>query len=131
VLKFAGVDTISGAEALVGCEIQIPAAERAPLAEGSAYVGDLVGCEVIVSGAAVSGDARTIGTVADVQFGAGEAPLLVVRSGTREFLIPFAHEYLRGIDFVVKRIAMELPEGMLDLDAPLTADEKEAQRGRN
>src|SRR5215467_7407764 len=31
VLKFAGVDSISQAETLVGCEIQIPRAERAEL----------------------------------------------------------------------------------------------------
>ena len=72
VLKFAGVDSITDAEALVGCEIQIARAERAALDEGSAYVGDLVGCTVTNAG-------QPIGAVADVQFGAGEAPLLVVR----------------------------------------------------
>jgi len=41
VLKFAGVDSISEAETLVRCELQIPVDERAELEPGSAYVSDL------------------------------------------------------------------------------------------
>lgn len=134
VLKFAGIDTISDAEALLGCEIQIPAAERAVLEEGSAYIADLVGCEVVVSGAAFkeaeakSEATRSIGRVADIQFGAGEAPLLVVRQGKQEHLIPLAQEYVRRVDTAGKRIEMVLPEGMLSLDAPLSKEEKAAQK---
>ena len=128
LLKFAGVDSISAAEELVGCEIQIPRSERAEPEPGSSYVGDLVGCAVVVSGAADKGAARDLGTVAEVQFGAGEAPLLVVRRGEREYLIPFAQEYLRTVDVKAKRLEMLLPEGMLELDAPLTKEEKEAQK---
>ena len=131
VLKFAGIDSISDAEALLGCELQIPAAERASLEEGSAYVADLVGCEVVVSGAAVGEGSRSIGTVADVQFGAGEAPLLVIREGKRELLIPLASEYIRRMDVAVKRIEMQLPEGMLSLDAPLSKEEKDVQRAKS
>jgi 16S rRNA processing protein RimM len=135
VLKFAGIDSINDAEALLGCEIQIPAAERAPLEEGSAYVADLVGCEVVVSGAALNEAeaecSRSIGTVADIQFGAGEAPLLVIREGKRELLIPLASEYLRRMDVAAKRIEMELPEGMLSLDAPLSKQEKDSQKERS
>src|SRR5260370_36666602 len=50
VLKFVGFDTINQAEALVGCEIQIPRAERAPLPDDSIYVSDLVGCVVSDAG---------------------------------------------------------------------------------
>ncbi len=121
VLKFAGVDSINDAEALAGCEIQIPLAERAILQAGAAYVGDLIGCTVSAGG-------RDIGSVADIQFGAGEAPLLVVRRDKRELLIPLAAEYLRRLDTAARRIEMELPEGMLELDAPLSREEKDAQK---
>jgi 16S rRNA processing protein RimM len=124
VLKFEGVDSINDAEALVGCEIQIPQDERAELEAGAAYVGDLVGCEVVAGG-------RAVGIVADVQFGAGEAPLLVVRSGDKESLIPLAAAYLKRMDTAAKRIEMELPEGMLELDAPLSKQEKETQRNKS
>ena len=135
VLKFAGIESISDAETLLGCEIQIPAAERASLEEGSAYVADLVGCEVVVSGAALNAAeaecSRSIGTVADIQFGAGEAPLLVIREGKRELLIPLASEYLRRMDIAAKRIEMQLPEGMLSLDAPLSKEEKDTQKEKS
>jgi 16S rRNA processing protein RimM len=124
VLKFAGVDSINDAEALIGCEIQIPREQRAALEQSSSYVGDLVGCEVTAGG-------RAVGTVADVQFGAGEAPLLVVREGKREYLIPLAQAYLRRIDTAAKQIEMELPEGMLELDAPLSKQEKDLQQKRS
>ncbi len=128
VLKFSGIDSIDDAEALVGCELQVPRAERKEIEAGAAYVGDLVGCEVTVTAAAVGGEARAIGTVADVQFGAGEAPLLVVRESMRELLIPLAQEYVRLLDVGAKRIELDLPEGMLELDAPLSKEEKEAQK---
>lgn len=120
VLKFKGVDSITDAEALAGCEIQVPRSGRAVLEEGTLYVSDLVGCEVYDRG-------RQVGTVQDVQFGAGEAPLLVVR-GAKEYLVPFAAEYIEKIVLADKRVEMKLPAGMLELDAPLTAEEKERQR---
>ena len=36
VLKFAGVDSISDAESLIGCELQVPRSERALLERRSA-----------------------------------------------------------------------------------------------
>ena len=125
ILKFDGVDSISDAEHLVGCELQIPAAERTPLEPGAAYVSDLVGCTLWD----VAGDPNQVGAIAGVQFGAGEAPLLVVRSGNKELLIPFASEYIRMIDLPGRRIEMALPEGLLEVDAPLTEEEKKRQQG--
>ena len=120
VLKFAGVDSISDAELLIGCEIQIPIGERAELAGDEFYVSDLAGCTVTDS-------AREIGRVKDVQFGSGEAPLLVVE-GEKELLIPFAAAYIEKIDLEHKQVSMKLPEGMLELDAPLRRPEKQEQQ---
>jgi 16S rRNA processing protein RimM len=122
VLKFRGIDSISDAEVLVGCELQVPEAERARLDPGWTYVSDLVGCMVFDCD-------QEIGQVRDVQFGAGEAPLLVVRTGSKEYEIPYAEAYLIQTDLEHKKIFMKLPEGMLELNAPLTAEEKEQQRG--
>lgn len=115
VLKFKGVDSITDAEKLVGWEIQVPLTERAVLEEGALYVSELMGCVVYDGG-------REVGTVKDVQFGAGEAPLLVVK-GAKEFLVPLAAEYIEKILPEQKRIEMKLPEGMLTLDAPTRVDE--------
>jgi len=123
VLKFAGVESINDAESLIGSEIQVPREQRAVIEPGAAYVSDLVGCEVFDHD-------RAIGSVKDVQFSAGEAPLLVVGEGTRELLIPFAQEFIAGIDVEGKRVEMKLPAGMLELDAPLSREEKSEAGGR-
>lgn len=120
VLKFAGVDSISQAEELIGSEIQVPLEERTALTDDSVYVSDLIGCTVLDSG-------REIGTVTDVQFGSGEAPLLVIR-GEKEFLVPFAGEYLKEVAPERKQLRMSLPEGMLELDAPLRQEGKSRRK---
>jgi 16S rRNA processing protein RimM len=121
VLKFAGTDSISDAETLMGCELQVPQSERAQLGPGWNYVSDLIGCSVF------DGD-RDIGIVRHVQFGAGEAPLLIVQAGAKQHEIPYAEAYVKLLDLEHKQIRMELPEGMLELDAPLTQEEKEQQK---
>jgi len=123
VLKFAGVDSISDAETLVGSEIQIPRSERATLGSDEFYVSDLAGCMVTDSG-------REIGRVKDVQFGSGEAPLLVIE-GEKEYLVPFAAAYIQKIALEQKRLEMKLPEGMLELDAPLSQEERRRQHEKS
>lgn len=123
VVKFAGIDSISEAEELRGCELQVPASDRAELETGWNYISDLAGCVVYDA-------ANKVGEVADVQFGAGEAPLLLVKAGDKEYMIPYAQSYLKKVDVAGKRIEMALPEGMLEVNAPLTTEEKERQKGR-
>ena len=123
VFKFAGVDSISDAETLLGCEIQIPLSERAELESDEFYVSDLAGCIVIDSG-------RELGRIKDVQFGSGEAPLLVIEGG-KEYLVPFASAYIQKIALEQKRLEMKLPEGMLELDAPLSREEKQRQHEKS
>ncbi|HZE80120.1 MAG TPA: ribosome maturation factor RimM [Candidatus Polarisedimenticolia bacterium] len=133
VLKFAGVDSISDAEMLVGSEIQIPRSERAALGSDEFYVSDLIGCTVTDSG-------QEVGRVRDVQFGSGEAPLLVIEggvisggvvSGKKEYLVPFAAAYIEKIALEQKRLEMKLPEGLLELDAPLNQEEKQRQHKKS
>jgi 16S rRNA processing protein RimM len=121
VLKFRGVDSINAAEELAGLELQIPREQRAVLEPGAAYVSELVGCSVVVDG-------RDLGPVAEVQFGAGTAPLLVVRAAGREFLLPLAEEFIEELDTGKRMVRLKVPEGLLDLDAPLTAEEKASQQ---
>lgn len=123
VLKFAGVDSISDAETLMGSEIQIPRSERAALGSDEFYVSDLIDCTVADSG-------QEIGRIKDVQFGSGEAPLLVIE-GEKEYLVPFAAAYIEKIALEQKRLEMKLPEGMLELDAPLSKEEKQRQHEKS
>jgi 16S rRNA processing protein RimM len=119
VLKFRGVDSMSDAELLVGSELQIPSAERAQLEPGWNYISDLIGCVVLDR-------AREIGRIEDVQFGAGQAPLLIVANGAgKKFEVPFAEAYLEGIDVGQRQVRMKLPDGMLEINAPVTPEEKQ------
>jgi 16S rRNA processing protein RimM len=123
VLKFAGVDSISDAEQLIGSELQVPRSQRAKLEPGWNFVSELVGCTVFDRG-------REIGRIADVQFGAGEAPLLVVADrGGRKFDVPFAEAYLEAVDVAHQAVRMRLPVGLLEVNDPLTAEEKREQTG--
>jgi 16S rRNA processing protein RimM len=124
VLKFAGVESISDAEQLAGLELQVPLEQRTELEAGATYVSDVVGCEVWIRN---SDGQQLLGTVSEVQFGAGEAPLLVVRAkvgAEQEILVPYAEEFLKSADFERRRIEMELPEGLLALDSALSGEEK-------
>jgi 16S rRNA processing protein RimM len=125
VLKFQGVDSINEADALRGYEVAIPHAERTPLEPGSVYVSDLIGCTVVDlnQGGAVAGE------IIDVDRGSSNTELLVLRRpGLRmpaaEALIPFVREYLVLIDAPARRIEMRLPEGLLEINAPITEEEK-------
>ena len=138
VLKFTGVESISDAERLAGLELQVPRGERVELEPGTAYVSEIVGCEVWIAN---SGRPQLLGIVKEVQFGAGEAPLLVLgrvpsalqeiggsEGSKQEFLVPYAEEFVKSVDFEARRIEMKLPEGLLELEAPLSAEEKQRQK---
>jgi 16S rRNA processing protein RimM len=125
VLKFVGVDSMSDAETLIGSELQVPRTERADLELGWNYVSDLVGCAVFDRG-------NEIGRIEDVLLGAGEAPLLIVAgAGGKKYDVPFAEAYLEAVDLPRKQVRMTLPEGMLEINAPMTAEEKQHQKSRD
>jgi len=115
------VDSMNDAETLIRSELQVPAGQRAQLDQGWNYVSDLVGSTVLDHG-------REIGRIEDVQFGAGEAPLLIVTNAGRKYDVPFAEAYLEGVNTVLRQVRMNLPEGMLEVNAPVTAEEKQEQQ---
>ena len=121
VLKFSRVDSIADAENLRGFIVAIPAANGAHPADGDAvYVSDLIGCEVID----VSRGADSVGEITDVDpesAAAGGSP-----PHGEEVLIPFAKAYLGEMDLEGKRMEMDLPEGLLDINAPISEEERRA-----
>lgn len=124
VLKFAGVESISDAETLIGAELQVPVSDRGRLEAGWNYISDLVGC-LLLDGP------RELGVVKEIRFGAGEAALLVIEANGQEYEVPFAEAFLKSLDIPGKRIEMELPDGLLEVNAPLTAEEKQEQQRGN
>lgn len=129
VLKFTGVDSINDASLLNGWSVAIPRHQRVPLEDGAVYIDDLVGCRL-------HDDASNLdlGTVRGVERGeAGAADLLVVsRSGSAtdldDLLVPFAKAYLVSMNLSGRVLRMRLPAGLADLNAPITAEEREQQQ---
>lgn len=140
VLKFRGIDSINDAEGLRGYDVAIAASERAPLDAHSVYVSDLVGCRVVD----LNMHAADVGEVVDVDRGSSNTDLLVVRrprgrpggqtggrsdgKASEPVLIPFVREYLVEVDTAKRQILMRLPEGLLEINAPMTDEEKVQQR---
>jgi len=115
VLKFSQVDSMSEAEELRGFDVVIPREERMPLAGDAVYVSDLLGVRVIDVSRGGSTDA---GEITDVEpEGAGPAMLVIRTPAGDELLIPFVRAYLRKVDLEGKRLEMDLPEGLLAVQA--------------
>lgn len=130
ILKFQGIDSINEAETLRDFDVAIPGVERAALEAGSAYVSDLLGCRVFD----LNRDGAEAGEIVDVDRGSSNTDLLVVRRpGMRgpaaEALIPLVREYLVRMDVPGRRVEMRLPEGLLEINAPLTEEEKLEMHG--
>jgi 16S rRNA processing protein RimM len=108
VLKFAGIDDISSAEAYVGCWVQIPAEQAMKLPEGTYFDHDLIGCSVC--------DTRgnRLGVVEDILSIAGNG-LLVVKGPNGEHLIPAVESICIRISIKEKQILIDPPEGLMDL----------------
>lgn len=116
ILKFAGVDSIEQANGLRGRHVLIRRDERIELAEHGYYVWELEGCRVVVEGDCAE---TVIGTVRAVEPTGGTDVLHVVRDddNNREILIPFAQEICKRIDTTAKRIVIDPPEGLLNLNS--------------
>ncbi len=109
VIAFEGVQSIEDAERLAGVELRIPEEELRPLAHGTFYQHQLVGCSVeTVSGASVGEVARVSGGVA--------GSILAIDGPRGEILIPLAAEICVDVDVEARRIRIEPPDGLLDLN---------------
>lgn len=118
VLKFAGIDSINEAEELRGLLVAIPASERATISDDAVFISDLIGCRIVD----LNSQAKVVGTVSDVD---NEAGLLTVKTPAGgEAFIPFAKAYLVSIDLAGKRIEMRLPGGLLEINEPISDEER-------
>ena len=109
VLKFRGIDSIDSAERLRGAELWVPREERGKLGEGEYFQSDLLGCHVMDKKTG-----KSLGIVKGWQQYGGP-PLLQVKRGEGEVLVPFVSAICQDIDLSARFVWVELPEGLLDL----------------
>jgi 16S rRNA processing protein RimM len=108
ILKLHGLDTMTEAEALRDWLVQVPRSERYPLPSGRYYLSDLIGYNVVERG-------ESLGRVADWEE-TGAVPLLVIKNGAAELLIPFTEAICHAVDEQKKEIHVRTPEGLQDLN---------------
>jgi 16S rRNA processing protein RimM len=109
VISLGGIDDVEAAKALAGAELRVPVETLTPLPADVFYHHDLIGCEVET----LTGD--RIGEVSGVEGSAGGSRL-VLQTPRGEVMIPLAHGICREIDTAAKRIVIDPPEGLLDLN---------------
>jgi 16S rRNA processing protein RimM len=109
VLGLQGVESMNAAEELAGAELRVPIASLPALPGGTFYRHDLVGCRV------ETGDGVVVGEVAGVE-GTMHGSRLVVDGSGGEVLVPFAEDICRVVDPAGRRIVIEPPEGLLELN---------------
>jgi len=118
ILALDGVDTMDDAEALAGAELKMPADALGALPADTFYRHDLVGCEV------QDRAGHAIGRVTDVE-GPLERSLLIVARRHGEVMVPMAAGIVVEVDTIAKRIVVELPEGLLDVNSEARASDSE------
>ena len=129
IVGFEGFARVEDVERLLGLELRVPEGALQPLQPGTWYEHQLVGCAVETT----AGD--VVGEVAKVEGGAG-ASRLVMNSPRGEILIPLAVDICVEIDVANKKIRINPPEGLLELNEVrhrhhLSADDRSRARGRS
>jgi 16S rRNA processing protein RimM len=107
IFKVRGIDSMDDAERWRGAEVRIPREERVEPEQGEFFIGDLIGCEVVERATGSS-----LGFVTGWDEG-GASGLLQIGS---DLLIPFARSICVSIDIAGRRIEVDLPEGLKDLN---------------
>jgi 16S rRNA processing protein RimM len=110
IVGFVGIGTIEAAAPLGGLELRVPADRLAVLPAGTFYRHDLVGCRVETRAG------EPVGTVREVE-GTLAGSRLVVAAAGGDVLIPLASEICPVIDPAGKRIVIDPPAGLLELNA--------------
>jgi len=129
VFHFDASNSIDDAEKFRGLDVCIPFEQRAVLPSGAYFVTDLIGCSVFELSPAASTVASSpcsapqapslLGQVRDVYFpGEGQpgTPLLAVDTPHGELLVPLAEDICKNIAVSVRRIEVQLPQGLHDLN---------------
>ncbi len=109
IIGLIGVDTMTDAERLAGLEVRIPIERLTRLPPDMFYRHDLIGCRVDTR------DGRRVGLVRDVE-GTPAGSRLVVDGAAGEVLIPLVAAICTEVDAVAKRIVIDPPEGLLEVN---------------
>ena len=106
LLKLAGVDDRTQAEQLRGLLVQVPVEEAVVLPEGSYYLYELIGLEVVT----ITGEA--LGTLTNI-IETGANDVYVVKGAGKEILLPAIPEVIKSVNLAEGRVVVEVMEGLI------------------
>lgn len=120
VVKLAGVNDRTQAEALQGCKLMVPESDRPNLEEDEFHVLDLIGLEVfnqltdesigVVEDIATAGnDVLIVSPVSSIANDQGKI------TKKKQILIPFVKEIVPVVDLKNRRIEITPPTGLLEI----------------
>jgi 16S rRNA processing protein RimM len=110
VIGLRGVEDMNAASRLAGAELRVPIDRLAILPPDTFYRHDLIGCAVETTAGTL------VGRVEDVEGTMGGSRLVVAAEGRGEMLVPLAAEICTVIDPEAKRIVIDPPDGLLELN---------------
>jgi 16S rRNA processing protein RimM len=110
LVKFSGIDSPEDVQLLRNWTLEIPEEAARALDEDEYFLHDLPGLTL------VDAEGRERGVVVDVYEGGGGILLNVRRPDGKTFELPFAADLCTSIDLSARRILVELPQGLDDLD---------------
>ncbi len=105
VLKLAGCEDRTAAEALRGLEVQVRREDAPPCGEGEYYYYQLIGLQVW------STEGEWLGEVVDI-WERGGNEVLVVRGKGQEWLLPAVERFVQRVDLEAGRMEVLLLEGL-------------------
>ncbi len=117
IITLAGIDDRNAAEALRGCELLIDSADMPQLSQDEYHVLQLLDLDVYNQK-----NGENLGKVVDIIW-AGHDVLEVKRSQGKNYLIPFVWEIVPVVDLLNKRIEINPPKGLLDINKAKTIKE--------
>jgi 16S rRNA processing protein RimM len=111
LVKFAGIEAPEDLRALQNWTVEIPEEQARELEDDEYFLHDLPGLTL------VDAEGQERGVVVETYEGGGGILLKVRRADGREFDLPFAADLCTNIDLEAKRMTVNLPAGLDDLDA--------------
>lgn len=107
LLTLAGITDRTQAEQLRGQFVQIPIEDATPLPEGSYYLFELIGLQVVTTTGEHLGIVATI-----IETGANDV-FLVKNDDNQELLLPVIPDVLKSVDLEQGQITVNLIEGLI------------------
>ena len=109
VVRFAGIDDRSSAEALLQHDFLVDSEDRPELEEGEVHVLDLQGLEV-----RLTRDGAAIGTVHDLHHGGNDLLEIELKADQRRCLVPFVEAIVPEVNLEGGWLLLTPPEGLLE-----------------